>query len=138
MPESAYRRPILGWLKAALVCALLAALTGVAVQAILLLHAATGAARALPGGVSAELQATRSALVAEVAAARGDLASQIESARKDLLGRTERQVADLRTDVMGEVAQIRSVADRRVGDTLGRVSDRCRGISPSCHRQAWR
>jgi ABC-type transporter Mla subunit MlaD len=56
-----------------------------------------------------------------VAAARGDLASQIESARKDLLGRTERQVAALRTDVLGEVAQIRSVADRRVGDTLGRV-----------------
>ena len=90
-------------------------------EAILLLHAATGAARALPGGVSVELQATRSALVAEVAAARGDLASQIESARKDLLGRTERQVAALRTDVLCEVAQIRSVADRRVGDTLGRV-----------------
>jgi ABC-type transporter Mla subunit MlaD len=108
-------------LKAALFCALLAALTGVTVQAILLLHAATGAARALPGAVSAELQTTRTAVLAQVAAARGDLTGQIQSARKDLLVRTERQVADLRTDVIGEVAQIRTTADRRVGDTLGRV-----------------
>ncbi len=108
-------------LKAALCCALLAALTGVAVQAILLLHAATGASRALPGAVSAEIQATRSALVAQVAAARGDLTGQIEAARKDLLGRTERGVADLRTDVMGEMAQIRTTADRRVGDSLVRL-----------------
>ena len=28
-------------------------------------------------------------------------------------------MADLRTDVLGEVAQIRTTADRRVGDTLG-------------------
>ena len=50
-------------LRLALWCALLAAVTGVAVQAILLLHAATVAARALPVAVSAELQATRSALM---------------------------------------------------------------------------
>jgi len=43
----------------ALACALLAALTGVAVQAILLLHAATVATRALAAAVSAEIQATR-------------------------------------------------------------------------------
>jgi len=43
----------------ALSCALLAALTGVAVQAILLLHAATVAAGALRAAVSAEIQATR-------------------------------------------------------------------------------
>ena len=108
-------------LRLALWCALLAAVTGVAVQAILLLHAATVAARALPAAVSAELQATRSALMGQVAAVRGDIAGQIVSARTDLLGRTERQVADLRTDVMGEVAQFRSIADRRLGDTLGRV-----------------
>jgi hypothetical protein len=45
--------------KLALSCALLAALTGVAVQAIVLLHAATVAARALRAAVSAEIQATR-------------------------------------------------------------------------------
>jgi hypothetical protein len=99
----------------------LAALTGVAVQATLLLHAATQAARAAPAAVSREAQATRSALIAEVAAARGDLTGQIEAARKDLLERTEREVADLRVGVLGEVAQIRTTADRRVGDSLARV-----------------
>ncbi len=108
-------------LKIALTCALLAALTGVAVQAILLLHAATVATRALPGAVTVELQAARTAVLAEVRAARGGLASQVEAARKDLLGRTERQVAALRRDAMGEVGQIRSTADRRMGDTLARV-----------------
>jgi len=55
-------------LRAALWCALLAALTGVAVQAVILLHAATQAARALPGAVSGEVQTTRAVLVAQVAA----------------------------------------------------------------------
>ena len=108
-------------LRVALGCALLAALTGVAVQAILLLHAATQAARALPGAVSGEIQTTRAVLVTQVAAARGDLTDQIEAAREDLLARTEREVADLRTGVLGEVAQIRTTADRRVGDSLARV-----------------
>ena len=108
-------------LRLALCCALLAALAGVAIQAVLLLQAATVAARALPGAVSRDLDATRTALIREVQAARGDLAGQVEAARKDLLGRTERQVAALRTDVIGEVAQIRSTADRRIGDSLARV-----------------
>ena len=60
-------------LKLALSCALLAAVTGVAVQAILLLHAATVAARALPGTVSVELQATRAEPVAEINTTRADL-----------------------------------------------------------------
>lgn len=97
-------------LKPALCCALFAAATGVAVQAILLLHAATVAARALPVAVSDELQVTRVALV-----------NQVTAARKDILTRTERQVAALRVEVMGEVAQIRTTADRRVGDSLARV-----------------
>jgi len=108
-------------LRVALGCALLAALTGVAIQAVLLLHAATQAARALPGAVSGEIQTTRAVLVTQVAAARGDLTDQIEAAREDLLARTEREVADLRTGVLGEVAQIRTTADRRVGDSLARV-----------------
>jgi len=98
----------LHYLKLALACAVLAALAGVAIQATLLLHAATVAARALPVAVRVELQATRTALLAEVRAGRRDLAGQVESTRKDLLGRTERQVAALRTDVMGELAQIRA------------------------------
>jgi len=59
--------------------------------------------------------------VALVAAARQDLTGQVAAARQDVLVRTERQVAALRTDVMGEVAQIRTTADRRVGDSLARV-----------------
>jgi len=114
-------RPFLGRLKTALLCAFLAALTGVAVQAILLLHAATGAARALPGAVSAEIQATRTALLGEVQATRASLASQIEAAREDVLARSERQVAALRADAIGEVAEIRKAADRRIGDTLDRA-----------------
>jgi hypothetical protein len=46
-------------LRLVLSCALLAALTGVAVQAVLLLHAATQATRAWPVAVSVEIQATR-------------------------------------------------------------------------------
>ena len=42
---------ILHYLKLAVVCALLLALAGVGVQAILLLHAATVATRALPGAL---------------------------------------------------------------------------------------
>jgi ABC-type transporter Mla subunit MlaD len=108
-------------LRIVLTCALLVALTGVAVQAILLLHAATVGARALPGAVTVELRATRTAVLAEAQAARGDLTGQVEAARKDLLARTERQMAALRKDAMSEVAQIRSTADRSVGDTLARV-----------------
>ena len=111
----------LHYLKLTLACAVLASVAGVAIQATLLLRAATVAARALPVAVTVELQATRTALLAEVRGSRSDLAGQIESTRKDLLGRTERQVAALRIDVMGEAAQIRGAADRRVGDTLARV-----------------
>jgi hypothetical protein len=97
-------------LRSALTCALLAALTGVAVQAMLLLHAATGAARALPV-----------AIVGEVRAARVDLTAQVAAARQDVLARSERQVAALRTDVIGQVATIGRTADRRIGDTLDRA-----------------
>ena len=125
-------RPFLGRLKVALTCALLAAATGLAVQATLLLHEATQAARALPLAVSGELRATRDGVMAQVAATRTDLSAQLTVARWDLLDRTEREVAALRrdtmgqvgalrADVMGEVGQIRSTADRRVGDTLARV-----------------
>jgi hypothetical protein len=125
-------RPFLGRLKVALTCALLAAMTGLAVQATLLLHEATQAARALPLAVSGELRATREGVLAQAADARRDLGAQIAVARQDVLDRTERevaalrvdaleQVAALRTDVMGEVGRIRSTADRRVGDTLARV-----------------
>jgi hypothetical protein len=89
-----------------LVCALLAALTGLVVCGALLVRAATATVAALPG----EVDATRAALVGEVGAAR-----------KELLTRSERQVAALRKDVMAEVGEIRRDADQRVGDTLARA-----------------
>jgi hypothetical protein len=88
------------------VCALLAALTGLAVCAIVLVRAATATVSALPG----EVRAARSALVGEV-----------KAARQDVLMRSERQVAALRKDVLAEAGEIRRDADRRVGDTLARA-----------------
>ena len=100
-----------------LVCAFLSALTALVVCAILLLRAATATVAAIPG----EVQATRRELIGVVDAARKDLTAQVESARQDVLTRSERQSAAVRTDVMTEVAEIRKMADRRLGDTLARA-----------------
>jgi hypothetical protein len=108
-------------LRVALVCALLAGGVGVAIQAILLLDAATQAVRGVPAAVSVELAGTREDLVGQVAAARVALAGQVAAARQDFLVRTERQVAALRADVMCQAAEIRTAADRRMGDSLARV-----------------
>ena len=100
-----------------LVCAFLAALTALVVCAIFLLRAATATVAAIPG----EVEATRRELIGVVEAVRKDLTAQVESARQDVLTRSERQSAALRTDVMTEVAEIRKMADRRLGDTLARA-----------------
>ena len=100
-----------------LVCAFLAALTALVVCAILLLRAATATVAAIP----VEIEATRRELIGVVEAVRKDLTAQVESARQDVLTRAERQSAALRTDVMTEVAEIRKMADRRLGDTLARA-----------------
>jgi len=99
----------------------LAALTGVAVQAILLLHAATRAARALPVAVSVEIQATRAALLAEIAATRAELSNQVEAARKDLLGKADAQFSTIQSESFRQITELRSMADRRLGDTLARA-----------------
>ena len=112
----------------ALSCALLAALTGVAVQAILLLHAATGAARALPVAVSLEIQATRAALVAEINATRADLSNQVEGARKDLLGKADAQFSTIQSESFRQITEFRSMADRRLGDTLARADTALRTV----------
>ena len=88
------------------VCALLAALTALAVAALRVIHAVPG-----------EMRETRAALLAEIAATRGDLNAQLGS----LAVRSERQVAALRTETLAEVDQIRQTADRRLGDTLARA-----------------
>jgi hypothetical protein len=107
----------LHYLKLALACALLLAGVALAVQGVLFVRGATQAVSGLPVAVTAEIQDTRSALVQQVAITREDLIDQVAAARKDAFG----QIAALRTDVMGQVAQIRTTADRRIGDTLGRV-----------------
>jgi chromosome segregation ATPase len=97
---------ILHYLKLAVVCALLLALAGVGVQAILLLHAATVATRALPGAVSAELQATRTALVTEFRSTRGELLAAVNSQADAAQAKVDRAL---------------SILDRRTGDALARV-----------------
>ena len=93
-------------LRTALVCALLAAFTGVAVQALLLLHAATVATRALPVAVSGELAATRVALVTELRCTRTELLA----------------AANAQADAAQEkVDRALSILDRRTGDALARV-----------------
>ena len=115
-------------LRLALSCALLAALTGVAVQAVLLLHAATVAARVLPSAVSVEIQATRAALAAEIAATRADLINQVEAARKDLLGKTDAQFSTIQSESFRQITEFRSMADRRLGDTLARADTALRTV----------
>ena len=108
-------------LKLALSCALLAAATGLLVQAILLARAATEATTALPVAVSVELQAARTALVAEVRATPADLIVQIEAARRDLRATVDSQATALQTSTFQQIADIRALVDRRLGDTLARV-----------------
>jgi hypothetical protein len=88
------------------VCALLAALTGLVVCAIVLVRAASVAVSALP---------------AEVAATRAALLNEVRASRKDVLMASERQVAALRKGILDQVDQARLAADRRVGDTLARA-----------------
>jgi hypothetical protein len=84
----------------------LAALTGVAVQAALLLHAATQATRALPGAVCAEVRTTRATLVGEIAATRKELLAAVNSQAGDAQAKVDRAL---------------SILDRRTGDALARV-----------------
>ena len=100
-----------------LVCALLAALTGLAACAIALVRTATANVAVIPG----EFEAMRVALLGEVQAARRDVLQQTAVARSDILQRTERQVTALREGVFSQTEQIRIAADRRVGDTLARA-----------------
>jgi methyl-accepting chemotaxis protein len=93
-------------LKSALTCLLLASLVGLVVCACLLVRRATAVITALPAGVSAELQATRSDLVGQVKAARADLTSQVTA---------------VRTEALSVVKESLTTADRRIGDSLGRV-----------------
>src|SRR5579885_3457532 len=98
LPPRARSRPMWLKLRVALSCALLAALTGVAVQAILLLHAATQAARALPGAVNSQ---------AGDAQAKVDRALMILDRRSgDVLARVDTLLATTNTVVADANAQL--------------------------------
>jgi hypothetical protein len=100
-----------------LTCALLGAAAMLAIQAALLLRAATREVAALPD----QIAITRSALVGEIAATRTGLTAQIEAARRDVVMRTERQAEGLRRNLTDESGALRITADRRLGDTLRRA-----------------
>jgi hypothetical protein len=111
-----------------LACALLAALTGVAIQGLFLLRAATYAAEALPG----EVPATRAALVGEIDATRLQIEDQVEAARKETLALVDRQSTAIQSNALsaiageseianGQITAALTIADRRMGDTLTRV-----------------
>jgi hypothetical protein len=89
-----------------LVCALLAALTALALSALRVVNA-----------IPTEIRATRAALVGEVEAARCDLNTQL----RGLTARSERQVTALRAGTLAEVDKFRQTADQRLGDTLARA-----------------
>src|SRR5579883_2689376 len=103
-------------------CILLAAMSALVGYTILLVRTATAVAAAIP----AQIESTRTDLVSQIEMTRRELDREVAAARQDLLGRTDRQVTALRADVMAEAGEIRETADRRLGDTLGRV-DRALG-----------
>jgi hypothetical protein len=112
-------------LRVALGCALLAALTGVAVQAILLLHAATQASRALPGAVSGQIQTTRVALVGEIAATRKELLAAVNGQAGDAQAKVDRALTmlDLRTsDVLARVDTLLATTGTAVAEANTQLS----------------
>ncbi len=96
-----------------LTCVLLAVLIAAAMYGILFVRAAEKTVAAVP----VQIADTRAALIGEIATTRKDLNRQLDATRSDLNG----QVAALRMETLAEVAEIRKTADRRIGDTLGRV-----------------
>jgi hypothetical protein len=102
------------------VCALLAAMTALAVYAVLLVRAAEAAVAAVPG----EIEATRAALVGEIRQTRADLNDQVLFVRQDLQRIEAEALGEVRAgrlDAVSAVKEVLTTADRRLGDTLARV-----------------
>jgi methyl-accepting chemotaxis protein len=119
-------------LKLALSCLFLLSLTGLALQAFLLLREATRAAHALPLAISSELQQTRRELLCQVDAVRKDLTAQIETTRGEILDLVNGQATAIQGNAMtaireqgaaanAQIAATLSLLDRRTGDALARV-----------------
>jgi hypothetical protein len=98
-------------------CALLAALTALAVSATLLVRAATATVAAVP----VEIRLTRQALIREADAARQDLTSQVAAARVSALTLSDRQVTAFRAGILAQAASIGDSAGRQIGGTLSQI-----------------
>ena len=99
------------------VCALLAALTVLAVFATVFVRAATITVAAIPD----EIQLTRAALVLQAEAARQDLSRQLAATRTSALALSDRQATAFRTGVLEQTANLADTANRRFGSTLSQV-----------------
>jgi len=100
-----------------LICALLAALTALAVSAALFVRAATATVAAVP----AEIRATRAALVGEADAARQDLTRQLAATRAAALALSDRQATAFRAGLLAQTADLTSTTSRQIGGTLSQV-----------------
>lgn len=100
-----------------LVCALLAALSALAVAATVFVRAATATVAAVP----AEIRLTRAALVHQADAARQDLTRQVAAARVAALDLSDRQATAFRTGILAQAATFGDAADSRLGGTLSRI-----------------
>jgi len=98
-------------------CALLAALTALAVAATIFVRAATATVAAVP----AEIRLTRAALVHQADAARQDLTDQLAAARAAALDLSDRQATALRTGILAQTADFGVAASRQIGGTLSRI-----------------
>jgi len=100
-----------------LLCALLAALTTLAVAATLFVRAATATVAAVPP----EIRLTRAALLQQVDAARQDLSRQVAAARTAALALSDRQATAFRTGILAQTADFGDTASRRFAATLSQV-----------------
>jgi len=112
------------------ICALLAALTALAVAATVFVRAATATVAAVP----AEIRLTRAALVSEADAARQDLTGQLAAARIAALALSDRQATAFRTGILAQTAGFGDAADRRIGHTLSQI-DTALAMVPSLQRE---
>jgi hypothetical protein len=111
------------------ICALLAALTTLAVAATVFVRAATATVAAVP----AEIRLTRAALVQEAGAARQDLTRQVAAARVAALELSDRQATALRTGILAQAVDFGDAANRRIGGTLSQI-DAAVATVPSLER----
>jgi len=99
------------------VCALLAALTALAVSLMLFVRAATAVVAAVP----AEIGLTRAALVNEAAAARQDLTHELAAARIGALSLSDRQATAFGAGLLAQTADFTGTVTLQLAGTLSRI-----------------